>query len=148
MNCHFLSILILIQVRIRFWVCLDSYQIRICRLKIRENIWWARYFSQKSCGSFRCGSQWGSWLQRVCDGTGPIQVWIFSLVLILDLNFTKYLSKKIVKTQWTIIVCLNFSGLQWDSEDRRLEFLFRMYDLDRDGFISNGELFQVKVAWS
>ena len=39
-----------------------------------------------------------------------------------------------------------FSGLQWDSEDRRLEFLFRMYDLDRDGFISNGELFQVKVA--
>ena len=101
MNCHFLSILILIQVRIRFWVCLDSYQIRIRRLKIRENIWWARYFSQKSCGSFRCGSQWGSWLQRVCDGTGPIQVWIFSLNLILDLildlNFTKYLRKKMWK---------------------------------------------------
>ena len=43
-----------------------------------------------------------------------------------------------------MIVCFNFSGLQWDSEDRRLDFLFRMYDLDRDGFISNGELFQVK----
>ena len=36
-----------------------------------------------------------------------------------------------------------FSGLQFDSQDRRLEFLFRIYDLDRDGYISNGELFQV-----
>ena len=36
-----------------------------------------------------------------------------------------------------------FSGR--DTEDRRLQFIFRIYDMDRDGYISNGELFQVKV---
>ena len=34
-----------------------------------------------------------------------------------------------------------FSGR--DTEDRRLQFIFRIYDMDRDGYISNGELFQV-----
>ena len=28
-------------------------------------------------------------------------------------------------------------------EERRLKFIFRIYDMDRDGYISNGELFQV-----
>ena len=32
-----------------------------------------------------------------------------------------------------------------ENEDKRLQFLFRIYDLDRDGYISNGELFQVKI---
>ena len=32
-----------------------------------------------------------------------------------------------------------------ENEDLRLQFLFRIYDLDRDGYISNGELFQVKT---
>ena len=32
-----------------------------------------------------------------------------------------------------------------DNEDRRLQFMFRIYDIDNDGYISNGELFQVKV---
>jgi Ca2+-binding EF-hand superfamily protein len=27
--------------------------------------------------------------------------------------------------------------------DRKLRFAFRIYDIDRDGFISNGELFEV-----
>lgn len=27
--------------------------------------------------------------------------------------------------------------------DKKLEFVFRIYDMDRDGYISNGELFQV-----
>jgi len=30
-----------------------------------------------------------------------------------------------------------------DDEERRLQFIFRIYDMDRDGYISNGELFQV-----
>ncbi|XP_059079294.1 calcineurin subunit B type 1-like isoform X1 [Tigriopus californicus] len=30
-----------------------------------------------------------------------------------------------------------------DNNDAKLEFIFRIYDMDRDGFISNGELFQV-----
>merc|ERR1712062_528885 len=30
-----------------------------------------------------------------------------------------------------------------DNEDRRLQFMFRIYDIDNDGYISNGELFQV-----
>merc|ERR1711976_770014 len=34
-----------------------------------------------------------------------------------------------------------FSGRE--TEDRRLQFIFRIYDMDRDGYISNGELFQV-----
>ena len=34
-----------------------------------------------------------------------------------------------------------FSGR--DTEDRRLQFIFRIYDMDRDGYIWNGELFQV-----
>ena len=37
-----------------------------------------------------------------------------------------------------------FSGR--DTEDRRLQFIFRIYDMDRDGYISNGELFQVKPS--
>ena len=28
-------------------------------------------------------------------------------------------------------------------EEMKLKFLFRIYDMDRDGYISNGELFQV-----
>ncbi len=35
-----------------------------------------------------------------------------------------------------------FAEKEMDS-DKKLEFLFRIYDLDRDGYISNGELFQV-----
>ena len=27
--------------------------------------------------------------------------------------------------------------------EKKLEFIFSIYDMDRDGFISNGELFQV-----
>jgi Ca2+-binding EF-hand superfamily protein len=27
--------------------------------------------------------------------------------------------------------------------DRKLRFAFRIYDIDRDGYISNGELFEV-----
>merc|ERR1739848_521106 len=34
-----------------------------------------------------------------------------------------------------------FSGRE--SEEHRLQFIFRIYDIDRDGYISNGELFQV-----
>ena len=34
-----------------------------------------------------------------------------------------------------------FSGRE--SEEHRLQFIFRIYDVDRDGYISNGELFQV-----
>jgi len=30
-----------------------------------------------------------------------------------------------------------------ETEDMRLQFIFRIYDMDRDGYISNGELFQV-----
>ena len=30
-----------------------------------------------------------------------------------------------------------------EDSEKKLEFLFRIYDMDRDGFISNGELFQV-----
>ena len=37
-----------------------------------------------------------------------------------------------------------FSGR--DTEDRRLQFIFRIYDMDRDGYISNGELFQVNIT--
>ena len=35
-----------------------------------------------------------------------------------------------------------------DDEERRLQFIFRIYDMDRDGYISNGELFQVCHAIS
>jgi len=30
-----------------------------------------------------------------------------------------------------------------DNDEHRLQFIFRIYDMDRDGYISNGELFQV-----
>ncbi len=30
-----------------------------------------------------------------------------------------------------------------EDREKKLEFLFRIYDMDRDGYISNGELFQV-----
>lgn len=30
-----------------------------------------------------------------------------------------------------------------EGDDRHLQFIFRIYDMDRDGYISNGELFQV-----
>jgi len=30
-----------------------------------------------------------------------------------------------------------------ETDDQRLQFIFRIYDMDRDGYISNGELFQV-----
>lgn len=30
-----------------------------------------------------------------------------------------------------------------ETDERRLQFIFRIYDMDRDGYISNGELFQV-----
>ncbi len=29
-----------------------------------------------------------------------------------------------------------------EDPEKKLEFLFRVYDVDRDGYISNGELFQ------
>ena len=32
-----------------------------------------------------------------------------------------------------------------ETEDMRLQFIFRIYDMDRDGYISNGELFQVRI---
>eukprot|EP00095_Tigriopus_kingsejongensis_P002708 snap_masked-scaffold809_size94238-processed-gene-0.4 protein:Tk02708 transcript:snap_masked-scaffold809_size94238-processed-gene-0.4-mRNA-1 annotation:"calcineurin subunit b isoform 1" len=35
-----------------------------------------------------------------------------------------------------------FAAIRGNS-DAKLEFIFRIYDMDRDGFISNGELFQV-----
>ncbi len=31
---------------------------------------------------------------------------------------------------------------------KKLEFIFSIYDVDRDGFISNGELFQVRKELS
>lgn len=30
----------------------------------------------------------------------------------------------------------------------KLKFAFRIYDMDNDGFISNGELFQVSIEWN
>ncbi len=33
-----------------------------------------------------------------------------------------------------------------EDSEKKLEFLFRIYDMDRDGFISNGELFQVSLS--
>ena len=30
--------------------------------------------------------------------------------------------------------------------EQKLQFLFRIYDMDRDGYISNGELFQVRCV--
>jgi len=32
------------------------------------------------------------------------------------------------------------------NDEKKLEFLFKVYDMDRDGFISNGELFQVEMV--
>lgn len=32
-----------------------------------------------------------------------------------------------------------------EDSEKKLEFLFRIYDMDRDGYISNGELFQVSA---
>lgn len=32
-----------------------------------------------------------------------------------------------------------------NDHEQRLKFIFRIYDMDRDGFISNGELFQVMM---
>lgn len=34
-------------------------------------------------------------------------------------------------------------GLRDQANDKKLHFIFRIYDMDRDGYISNGELFQV-----
>ena len=31
-----------------------------------------------------------------------------------------------------------------EAENTKLAFIFRIYDMDGDGFISNGELFQVR----
>ena len=31
--------------------------------------------------------------------------------------------------------------------EKKLEFIFSIYDMDRDGFISNGELFQASTTW-
>ena len=31
--------------------------------------------------------------------------------------------------------------------DKKLEFLFNIYDMDRDGFICNSELFEVEEKW-
>ncbi len=31
-----------------------------------------------------------------------------------------------------------------EDREKKLQFLFRIYDMDRDGYISNGELFQVE----
>ena len=63
----------------------------------------------------------------------------------------------LVKTIWYDIVVSVLSlefvlGLAQfnsrDDEERRLQFIFRIYDMDRDGYISNGELFQVCHAIS
>ena len=63
----------------------------------------------------------------------------------------------LVKTIWYNIVVSVLSlefvlGLAQfnsrDDEERRLQFIFRIYDMDRDGYISNGELFQVCHAIS
>ncbi len=32
-----------------------------------------------------------------------------------------------------------------DNEAKKLHFIFRIYDMDRDGYISNGELFQARL---
>ena len=40
------------------------------------------------------------------------------------------------------------ADLGQDQDEKRLEFIFRIYDMDRDGFISSGELFQVNKQLS
>ena len=37
----------------------------------------------------------------------------------------------------------HFAVIQEQEIDRKLRFAFRIYDIDRDGYISNGELFEV-----
>ncbi len=37
----------------------------------------------------------------------------------------------------------HFAVVQEQEIDRKLRFAFRIYDIDRDGYISNGELFEV-----
>lgn len=49
-------------------------------------------------------------------------------------------------------VCLEFiHGVSQFSvkgdKQSKLKFAFRIYDMDNDGFISNGELFQVIISW-
>ena len=33
-------------------------------------------------------------------------------------------------------------------KEEKLRFAFRIYDIDNDGYISNGELYQVILAWT
>ena len=35
------------------------------------------------------------------------------------------------------------ASLYGHDENKKIEFAFKIYDIDQDGFISNGELFQV-----
>ena len=37
-----------------------------------------------------------------------------------------------------------FAAVRDQEIDRKLRFAFRIYDIDRDGYISNGELFEVR----
>eukprot|EP00095_Tigriopus_kingsejongensis_P009743 maker-scaffold1553_size35894-snap-gene-0.9 protein:Tk09743 transcript:maker-scaffold1553_size35894-snap-gene-0.9-mRNA-1 annotation:"calcineurin subunit b isoform 1" len=41
-----------------------------------------------------------------------------------------------------VIALSQFAAVQ-DNSDSKLEFIFKIYDMDRDGYISNGELFKV-----
>lgn len=57
------------------------------------------------------------------------------------------------KGRFSILGCCNFSTLEFiqgisqfsvkGDKNIKLNFAFRIYDMDRDGYISNGELFQV-----
>ena len=40
-------------------------------------------------------------------------------------------------------VTLGLSKLYNNNEEEKIKFAFKVYDLDEDGFISNGELFKV-----
>ncbi len=58
--------------------------------------------------------------------------------------------------QYLTIICISFVLIEFvlgmsqfsvkGNQEARLRFAFRVYDMDNDGYISNGELFQVCLS--
>ena len=77
-----------------------------------------------------CRPQWGAWLCRVCKGAGKI------LFLLKKNNSDK---------KCAIVKGLAMFTMKNVERERKLRFLFDIYDIDGDGFICNSELY--KVRW-
>ena len=72
-------------------------------------------------------------------------IYLFSAIT-LDLSIPRLLKTPHFRAISEFVLGLAQFAIRDQDREKKLEFIFSIYDMDRDGYISNGELFQASAG--